>query len=54
MTVTVASTRLEGEKDFFLYKAIHTFIMQKPAVIQASIRFLQTGLFKDSTGSQTA
>ena len=45
MTVTVDSAKLEGAKDFFLYKAIHTFIMQKPAVINASVRFLTDGRF---------
>jgi len=46
MTVTVESAKLDGASDFLLVKAIHTFIMQKPEVIEASIRFLHEGKFR--------
>jgi pimeloyl-ACP methyl ester carboxylesterase len=48
MTVTVASTKLDGATDFLLVHAIHTFIVQNPKVIQACVRFLQHGQFLDT------
>lgn len=48
--VTVESTRLEGAKDFLLLDASHTFIMTKPACIEATVRFLKDGRFA-SAGS---
>ncbi len=43
--VTVVSTRLEGARDFLLLDASHTFIMTKPACIEAAVRFLRSGRF---------
>lgn len=44
-TVTVEETRMPGMKDFLLVPRIHTFIMNAPEVIEATIRFLNTGRF---------
>ncbi|MBX2796200.1 MAG: alpha/beta fold hydrolase [Myxococcales bacterium] len=43
MTVTVAETHLEGAEDFLLVRALHTFIMVNPEVIDAAKRYLSTG-----------
>ncbi|MEZ4241471.1 MAG: alpha/beta fold hydrolase [Myxococcota bacterium] len=45
MTVTVDSTRLEGAEDFLVVKAVHTFIQVQPAVIEATVRYLESGRF---------
>lgn len=45
MTVTVKSAQLEGAKDFLLCRAIHTFIMQNPRAMDATIHFIQHGHF---------
>lgn len=45
-TVRVEETRLEGAKDFLLVPHLHTFIMNARAVIDATIRFLETGRFR--------
>jgi len=44
-TVLVEETRLEGAKDFLLVPLRHTFIMNGRQVIEATIRFLETGRF---------
>ncbi len=46
MTVSVASTRLPGAEDMLIVNAVHTFIMVNPSVIQATLRYLQTGAFR--------
>ena len=45
LTVTVASTTLEGAEDELIVPAMHTFIMSKPEVIAATLHYLQTGRF---------
>lgn len=44
-TVTVASTRLAGARDFLLVSALHTFIMNNAQVKQACLNFLKHGYF---------
>lgn len=46
MTVTVASTRLEGAEDELVVRATHTFVMIKPEVIVATLRYLKSGRFR--------
>ena len=46
MTVSLASTALEGAEDQFVVPAIHTFIMQHPEVIEGTLRYLETGRFR--------
>jgi pimeloyl-ACP methyl ester carboxylesterase len=43
--VSVEETRLEGADDFLLVRGLHTFFMNDPDVIQATVRFLETGHF---------
>lgn len=43
--VTVESTKIEGMQDFIEMPYTHTFIMQRDAVIQQVISFLQQGSF---------
>lgn len=45
MTVTVASTRLPGAEDELVVRATHTFVMIKPEVVVATLRYLKTGRF---------
>ncbi|MEZ4321568.1 MAG: alpha/beta fold hydrolase [Myxococcota bacterium] len=45
MTVTVESTRLEGAEDELVVRATHTFVMIKPEVVVAVLRYLKTGRF---------
>lgn len=47
MTVTVSETMLEGAEDSLVVSALHTFIMVHPEVIEATLRYLQTGRFKE-------
>jgi len=44
-TVSVASTRLAGAADFTLVPVLHTFVMNDPAVIEQTVRFLKHGYF---------
>jgi hypothetical protein len=44
-TVSLASTRLEGAKDFLVMDASHTFIMQREDVARQVEHFLRTGSF---------
>lgn len=46
MTVTLESTMLEGAEDQMVVNAIHTFIMVDPIVVEATIRYLETGRFR--------
>jgi triacylglycerol lipase len=43
--VRVAETRLEGMRDFLLVPRTHTFIMQAPEVIAATLSFLRSATF---------
>lgn len=43
--VSVEETRLEGAEDFLLVRGLHTFFMNDPDVIAATVRFLDTGRF---------
>jgi pimeloyl-ACP methyl ester carboxylesterase len=43
--VSVEETRLEGADDFLLVRGLHTFFMNDPDVIDATVRFLDTGRF---------
>jgi pimeloyl-ACP methyl ester carboxylesterase len=45
-TVSVASTRLAGEKDFVVVPLLHSFIMKDPQVMEYTLRFLQEGRFR--------
>jgi pimeloyl-ACP methyl ester carboxylesterase len=46
MTVTVESTKLAGAEDFYLATgAVHTFVMIRPDVVDATLRYLRTGRF---------
>ncbi|MDP3517967.1 MAG: alpha/beta hydrolase [Pseudohongiella sp.] len=49
--VTVESTKIEGMQDFIEVPYTHTFIMQRDAVIQQVIHFLQAGTFNHTTAS---
>lgn len=44
-TVSVASTRLDGMRDFVTVRKSHTFIMRSADVADYVIRFLRTGRF---------
>lgn len=46
MTVTVSETMLEGAEDTLVISALHTFLMIHPEVIEATLRYLQTGRFQ--------
>lgn len=47
-TVTVASTRLPGATDFLQVNGVlHSFIMSNPRVVEATIRFLNTGHLRE-------
>jgi pimeloyl-ACP methyl ester carboxylesterase len=46
MTVTVESTRLEGAEDELTVQAVHTFVMVKPEVVAATLRYLKSGRFR--------
>ncbi len=45
-TVTVRSTRLPGAEDELVVRALHTFVMIKPEVVAATLRYLKTGRFQ--------
>lgn len=44
-TVTVDSVQLDGAEDHLVVQALHTFIMVKPEVIAATLRYLKSGRF---------
>jgi hypothetical protein len=44
--VAVSETRLEGAADFLVVRAMHTFLMDDPEVIDRVVRFLATGRFE--------
>lgn len=47
MTVAVDEVRLEGAEDFLVVNAVHTFVMIHPEVVRATLRFLETGRFRE-------
>lgn len=47
MTVSVASTMLDGAEDTLTVPAIHTFVMIHPEVVRATLRYLRTGRFSE-------
>lgn len=47
-TVGVSSTRLPGATDFILLPVIHSFMMSDTATIEHTLRFLETGKFRES------
>lgn len=49
-TVRVEETRLPGATDFMTVPAIHSFLMNNPAVIDASLRFLKEGQLRSEPG----
>jgi pimeloyl-ACP methyl ester carboxylesterase len=48
-TVCVATTHLEGEKDFVVVPVLHSFIMNDRRVMEYTLRFLQQGRFRPKT-----
>lgn len=48
MTVTVDSVMLDGAEDTLVLNAVHTFIMVHPEVIDATVRYLQTGSLRET------
>jgi pimeloyl-ACP methyl ester carboxylesterase len=51
-TVSLESTRLPGAADFMTVTAMHSFLMNSPAVITATERFLTTGVLRDTGETQ--
>ncbi|HAH46398.1 MAG TPA: hypothetical protein DCM07_16395 [Planctomycetaceae bacterium] len=47
-TVAVSSTRLPGAADFILIPILHSFMMNDPETIAHTLRFLETGVFRES------
>jgi pimeloyl-ACP methyl ester carboxylesterase len=47
MTVTLSETMLEGAEDTLVVNAVHTFIMIHPEVVEATLRYLETGRFTE-------
>jgi len=50
--VTVEEARLPGAADFLVVDAPHTFILENPASIEATLRFLRTGRFAEPAGER--
>jgi hypothetical protein len=48
MTVSVEETRLGGAQDFLVQPWWHPTIMKQPEVVAATVRFFQTGGFRES------
>jgi pimeloyl-ACP methyl ester carboxylesterase len=46
-TVSVAATRLPGAADFMTVNKLHSFLMADAEVIEATLRFLQTGALRE-------
>lgn len=45
-TISLASARLDGAEDLLVVRATHNTIMEKPAVLKATLRYLETGRFR--------
>jgi pimeloyl-ACP methyl ester carboxylesterase len=54
MTVSLASTTLEGAEDTLTVAAVHTFVMIHPEVIRATLRYLRTGRFRPALAGPEA
>ena len=52
MVVSVASTKLQGAKDFRLLPVKHTFMMNDKTVHEYTLKFLQKGWFEDAPKRQ--
>lgn len=52
LVVTVAEARLPGAADFLLVPVTHTFLMDSPAVQEATLRFLNEGYFQSAANRQ--
>ncbi len=50
--VTVDGGRVEGIEDFIVLRADHTLIAWHPVVLNAMVRYLQTGRFQESRPTQ--
>lgn len=46
-TVSVASARLAGAADFMAVRGLHSTLMFQPAVVDAAVRFVQTGSLRE-------
>ncbi|MCK5843808.1 MAG: alpha/beta hydrolase [Victivallales bacterium] len=44
--VSVNEARLGCEKDFLVVNSFHTFLMNRPDVLRASVKFIETGSFR--------
>ena len=47
--VSIKNTRLEGMTDFIILPYTHTFMMNRPQVIEETLHFLQQGRFQHKT-----
>jgi hypothetical protein len=52
LIVGIEETRLAGAHDFLVLPLMHTFMMDDPAVQEATLRFLQHGFFVSQTRRQ--
>ncbi len=48
MTVSVEETHLAGAQDSLVHPWLHPTIMKQPEVVAATVRFLETGSFRES------
>ena len=44
-TISVATTRLAGARDFLLVPVLHTFVVNDRHTLECTLRFLQHGYF---------
>lgn len=51
-TVTVESTKLPGAADFMMAHGLHSFLMNDENVVDAAVRFLKTGQFRENGDAQ--
>ncbi|MEX0716704.1 MAG: alpha/beta fold hydrolase [Planctomycetaceae bacterium] len=51
-TVAVESTKLPGAADFMMAHGLHSFLMNDETVVDAAVRFLQTGKFREKGDAQ--